>query len=139
MTIETASRLCSYRKQRGLSQEELAAQIGVSRQAVSKWERAEASPDTDNLIQLAKIYQVTLDELLNIDPPERPAPGAPVVEGELIAGAVPQMPSEEEKLLTEIRDLQRERARRLQLIPFPVICVIFYLVCGFTGWCGGWA
>lgn len=47
-----------------MSQEELAQKIGVSRQAVSKWERAEASPDTDNLILLARLYGVTLDELL---------------------------------------------------------------------------
>jgi transcriptional regulator with XRE-family HTH domain len=48
----------------GISQEELAERIGVSRQAVSKWERAESSPDTDNLIELAKVYGVSLDELL---------------------------------------------------------------------------
>lgn len=65
MNIETANRLLNYRKQHGLSQEELAEKIGVSRQAVSKWERAEASPDTDNLIELAKIYGVTLDELIS--------------------------------------------------------------------------
>ena len=70
MTIETANRLCTYRKHFGLSQEELAEKVGVSRQAVSKWERAEASPDTDNLILLSKIYGVTLDELLYKDPPE---------------------------------------------------------------------
>ncbi len=64
MNIETANRLLQYRKKNNLSQEELAAKIGVSRQAVSKWERAEASPDTDNLILLAEIYGVTLDELL---------------------------------------------------------------------------
>lgn len=64
MNIETANRLLKYRKKHHLSQEELAAKIGVSRQAVSKWERAEASPDTDNLILLAQIYGVTLDELL---------------------------------------------------------------------------
>ncbi|MCQ4021407.1 MULTISPECIES: helix-turn-helix transcriptional regulator [unclassified Ruminococcus] len=64
MNIETANRLLQYRKKHSLSQEELAAKIGVSRQAVSKWERAEASPDTDNLILLAQIYGVTLDELL---------------------------------------------------------------------------
>lgn len=64
MNIETANRLFQYRKQHHLSQEELADKIGVSRQAVSKWERAEASPDTDNLILLANIYGVTLDELL---------------------------------------------------------------------------
>ena len=64
MNIETANRLLQYRKKHHLSQEELAAKIGVSRQAISKWERAEASPDTDNLILLAEIYGVSLDELL---------------------------------------------------------------------------
>ena len=64
MNIETANRLLQYRKKHNLSQEELANKIGVSRQAVSKWERAEASPDTDNLILLAEIYGVSLDELL---------------------------------------------------------------------------
>lgn len=64
MNIETANRLLQYRKENNLSQEELAEKIGVSRQAVSKWERAEASPDTDNLIRLAEIYGVTLDEML---------------------------------------------------------------------------
>lgn len=64
MNIEIANRLYQYRKENNLSQEELASKIGVSRQAVSKWERAEASPDTDNLILLAKLYGVTLDELL---------------------------------------------------------------------------
>ena len=64
MNIEIANRLLQYRKSSGLSQEELAEKIGVSRQAVSKWERAEASPDTDNLIILAKVYGVSLDELL---------------------------------------------------------------------------
>ena len=64
MTIETANRLYELRKQQGLSQEELAERLGVSRQAVSKWERSEASPDTDNLIALAKIYGLSLDELI---------------------------------------------------------------------------
>jgi len=65
MNIEIAERLIKFRKEKGLSQEELADKLGLSRQAVSKWERAEASPDTDNLICLARIYGVSLDELLN--------------------------------------------------------------------------
>ena len=64
MTIEIADRLVKLRKKYGYSQEELADKLGLSRQAVSKWERAEASPDTDNLICLAKLYGVSLDELL---------------------------------------------------------------------------
>lgn len=68
MNLEIATRLVELRKQHGYSQEDLADKLGVSRQAVSKWERVEASPDTDNLIALAKLYGVSLDELLNYTP-----------------------------------------------------------------------
>ena len=64
MNLEIANRLYEYRKNAGLSQDQLADRIGVSRQAVSKWERGEASPDTDNLIALSEVYNVTLDELI---------------------------------------------------------------------------
>lgn len=67
MTIEIANRLQQLRKQNGYSQEDLANKIGVSRQAISKWERAEASPDTDNLLLLAKLYNVSIDQLLRTD------------------------------------------------------------------------
>ena len=67
MNIQIANRLVEMRKVRGLSQEALAEELGISRQAVSKWERAESSPDTSNLITLAKLYNVSLDELLNTD------------------------------------------------------------------------
>lgn len=70
MNVETANRLMQYRKKAGLSQEELADKLGVSRQAVSKWECAESSPDTDNLIALAKIYNISLDELINGEAPK---------------------------------------------------------------------
>lgn len=64
MDLAMAQRLVNRRKAAGLSQEALAAQLDVSRQAVSKWERSESSPDTDNLIALAALYGVSLDELL---------------------------------------------------------------------------
>lgn len=64
MDLAMAQRLVDRRKAAGLSQEALAAQLDVSRQAVSKWERSESSPDTDNLIALAALYGVSLDELL---------------------------------------------------------------------------
>ncbi|MCM1115251.1 MAG: helix-turn-helix domain-containing protein [Clostridium sp.] len=65
MNKDTAKRLLDYRKANGYSQEELAEKIGVSRQAISKWERGESSPDTDNLIALARLYSITIDELIN--------------------------------------------------------------------------
>ena len=54
-----------YRRERKLSQEELAALAGVSRQAVSKWELGEASPDVNKLLALARAFGVTTDHLLN--------------------------------------------------------------------------
>lgn len=67
MNIEIANRLVNLRKNNNLSQEALAEKLGISRQAVSKWERAEASPDTDNLILLSRLYGISLDELLKTD------------------------------------------------------------------------
>ena len=67
MNIEIANRLVTLRKRNSLSQEALAEKLGISRQAVSKWERAEASPDTDNLILLSRIYGISMDELLSTE------------------------------------------------------------------------
>ena len=65
MNVTTANKLVTLRKSFGYSQEDLAAKLGVSRQAVSKWERAESSPDTDNLIALAGLYNMTVDDIIN--------------------------------------------------------------------------
>lgn len=67
MNVDIAERLAKRRREAGYSQENLAEKLGVSRQAVSKWERSESSPDTDNLIALAQLYGVSLDELLYVD------------------------------------------------------------------------
>ena len=64
MNIEFSNRLVLLRKQNGYSQESLASALNISRQAISKWERGEASPDTDNLIALAMLYKVSLDVLV---------------------------------------------------------------------------
>ena len=76
MNIEIANRLVELRKSRGLSQDELASVIGVSRQAVSKWECAEACPDMDKAIALSRFYGITLDELFGNRPQKAAAPDA---------------------------------------------------------------
>ena len=53
------------RKQKGLSQEKLSEQLGVSRQAISKWELGESLPDTENVVRLSKLIDVSIDYLLN--------------------------------------------------------------------------
>lgn len=62
MTI--GEKLQKLRKARGLTQEELAAQVGVSRQSLSKWESDGALPDTANIILLADLFGVSTDYLL---------------------------------------------------------------------------
>lgn len=208
MTLETANRLYELRKKNNLSQEELAEKLGVSRQAVSKWERSEASPDTDNLIALAKIYGLSLDELIYGEKEEKKEEPAEEPEGDSKAEA-----NEEEKLFINIEDgddkvkigpdgivveekngnivkinlngkmmekviqkiedkiddcdididdddelyetvyftegdikgtdkklhLKIKKTNKFWLeIPYPIICTIAYLICGFGNYFGGW-
>lgn len=56
------------RKQLGLSQEELARKIGVTRQAVSRWESGTALPSVDNMVELSRALEISVDELLQLTP-----------------------------------------------------------------------
>ena len=67
--MELKKRLTALRTERGLSQEELAREVEVTRQTVSKWERGLIAPSTVNLIALGRLYGVSLDELVNGEPP----------------------------------------------------------------------
>ncbi|WP_273384452.1 helix-turn-helix domain-containing protein [Enorma phocaeensis] len=57
-------RLIDLRRKRGLSQEQLGYELGVSRQTVSKWELAQSYPDFQRLVLLSDYYEMTLDELV---------------------------------------------------------------------------
>ena len=203
MTVETANRLYELRKLHNLSQEELAERLGVSRQAVSKWERSEASPDTDNLIALAKIYGLSLDELIYgeksekrervEEPSEDPSeeaeemshdeplftvedknnkvqigPTSIVVEDEdgetvkiglngiRIESAKSHDDEDDESIFDLSLDpkviidnnghvkinVQKKDKKNVKLwleVPYPIICVITYLILGVYNVCGGWA
>ena len=58
------SKLKMYRKQNGFSQEDIAERLGVSRQAVAKWENGESLPDIESCVKLADIYGPTVDILI---------------------------------------------------------------------------
>ena len=62
--MNLADRIQSLRKARGISQEELADRLGVSRQAVSKWESEQSMPDLNKIIALSEYFEVTTDYLL---------------------------------------------------------------------------
>ncbi len=63
------ARLMELRKKKGLSQEELGEQIGVTRQTVSKWELGLTTPELDKLIDLARVFQCSVDYLIGNEPP----------------------------------------------------------------------
>ena len=74
-----SEKLQTLRKAAGLSQEQLAERLGVTRQAVSKWETGEGKPDIDNLLPLAKLLHTTVDYLLDdtADAPHTETPPTP--------------------------------------------------------------
>lgn len=65
--MKLSEKILMLRKQKGMSQEELAEKLNVSRQAVSRWEGGSALPDATNVLQLSKLFEVSADYLLNDD------------------------------------------------------------------------
>ena len=62
--MNIADRIQNLRKLRGISQEQLADQLGVSRQTISKWESEQSTPDMEKIILLSDYFEVTTDYLL---------------------------------------------------------------------------
>lgn len=84
-----AERLKEYRRDRGFSQEDLADQLCVSRQAIGKWEQGQAYPEVEKLLALCAALKVSLDELMADELPEgcRPTTNSPILsESILIRG-----------------------------------------------------
>ena len=69
--------IASYRKKLGLTQEGLAQRLGVTNQAVSKWESGQSCPDIALLPNLADIFGITIDQLFGREPQAAPAPAQP--------------------------------------------------------------
>ena len=65
MTI--GARIAQHRRELGMSQEELGEAMGVSRQAISKWESGSAVPDTENVVEISRLFGVSTDYLLHDD------------------------------------------------------------------------
>lgn len=128
MNIEIANRLVQLRKENGLSQEALAAKLGISRQAISKWERAEASPDTDNLMALAELYGMSLDALLNTANDQY-----------VLDGGETETAEAEKKVKKEKTELQK-KAIKMFKFPFPLFVVLIFLAFGFAAnlWHPAW-
>ena len=80
-------RIQAGRKAAGLSQEALGEQLGVSRQAVSKWESDAAVPELENLIAMSRVFGITIGALLGVAPSEQPAQEDPVLYADMVEDA----------------------------------------------------
>ena len=69
--MEFHNKLYNLRKQKGLSQEELANRLNVSRQTISKWEVGDSTPDMEKLIAISDMFDISLDELVMDKVPAR--------------------------------------------------------------------
>lgn len=69
--------LLQMRKIKGFTQEDIAEKVGVTRQAVAKWEAGETVPDLDKCKMLAEVFEVSLDDLANYEPEENLGLGLP--------------------------------------------------------------
>lgn len=114
MNLKFADRLVELRKANGLSQEALAEKLGLSRQSISKWERGESSPDTDNLVSLAQVYGMTLDELL----------------GNSSAGVANRSNANGQKPKKQLSPVQKQGIKMFKMLPFVVIGIIVVYVLG---------
>ena len=132
MSIQNGARLADLRKRRGYSQEALAEKLGLSRQAISKWERGESSPDTDTLIALARLYGVSLDELIDHTPTETVQKEQPASEPDREATPAPEEKTGKKKAKSKGQPLYPGLAGKLLKFPFPVVIIALYLLAGFT-------
>ena len=101
-----SEKLYQLRKKRGYSQEQLARELGVSRQAISRWELGEVVPDTANVLALCKLFSVTADELLREDTQPEPERSRDTdTAPETDATAEPDPDEEKQQLQRDIRSV----------------------------------
>lgn len=125
-TMNFNDRLADLRKKRGLSQEQLGYELGVSRQTVSKWELGQSYPDFQRLVLLSDYYEMSLDELVR---------GVDV-------GDVRALNESEKQISSIYSDVERGketalRAWRAFLVVGSVVLALFALVVAYGVLSGG--
>lgn len=121
LSLQLGTKLAELRKRNGYSQEALAEKLGMSRQAVSKWERGESNPDTDTLIELSRLYSVSLDELVGNEPKQQYEP-------EIKNYTVNENATQNKKSGPVYPGL----SNKLLKFPFPLLIVALYIFLGFA-------
>lgn len=150
MNREIADRIVRLRINSRLSQEEVANTLGVSTDTVEKWENSKASPNAENIIELGKLFNISLDELLHVS---RGSDTRDMGADERSNGPRPEIYNEDDENLGEYDplsdkrivddfDTMQDNKFTLSFLSrcYPVIVVIIYLIIGFMFrlWHPGW-
>ena len=125
-------RIQEARKAAGLSQESLGERLGVSRQAVSKWEADAAVPELENLIAMSRIFGVTIGALLGVEPEaaeDRSEKDAPEAPGEGVEGTAPagELTDRELAAVEEEQAVRQCSRKSRSLTLFWIICRKFLI------------
>lgn len=118
-------KLIILRDKAGISQMALAQQLGVSRQAVSRWESGDAIPAIDNLKALASIYDVSLDWLCS-DTVDTNDP-------DFIPMPVSELEQKKEVVVDEGKDTKKQRKARYFVALIVIAVIVFACICGAKG------
>ena len=127
-----ADKIITLRKKAGWSQEELAVQLGVTRQSVSKWEGAQSVPDLDKVVQMSRIFGVSTDYLLKDE----------LEEEEFVESAADEAPLRRVTMEQAAQYLALRRACAPKIALAVVLCIVSPVVLIFltamadTGWGG---
>jgi transcriptional regulator with XRE-family HTH domain len=133
--MDISAKLKELRTKRGLSQERVAEQLYVSRQAISKWENGEALPDMENLVAISKFYGVSIDYILGADeesgrdkkPESEPESSAPSYRGSTAkTDAAPARSAENYRKMRRWKGWYT--AARVSLIVMTAITVINFIL-----------
>ena len=117
-----ADKIIFQRKKAGWSQEELAEQLGVTRQSVSKWEGAQSVPDMDKILQMSRIFNVSTDYLLKDD-----------IEEQEIAVDTSEPMCRRVSLAEATEYLARRRAAAPRIALATLLCILSPVVLIFLG------
>ncbi|MBQ9808516.1 MAG: helix-turn-helix transcriptional regulator [Ruminococcus sp.] len=126
--MEFNNKLYELRKKKGLSQEELANRLNVSRQTISKWEVGDSTPDMEKLAAISELFQVSLDELVLDKVPEK-APEKPA-KSELYSDI-------KEKVLTEGNRKKAKKGLKIAAIVLGALVIadiVSFIVFAALNW-----
>lgn len=149
MSIKQGEYLKELRVKNNLSQEKLGAELGLSRQSISKWEQGYAMPGTENLLKLSELYGVSVDTILKCGENEE-AGNKKAVKKEEIISESSSFENDEERPEAKIifiekqehKEKKEHKKRSWFFISYPIWMVALYTIIGscfgVKGWITGW-